>query len=117
MFGNNHHTVLPSSGGVDWDSLQYTQPTVPIQTLLDTQLPVEGDLGWNMYSYRLGIRVKVEFEGRTTFHEGKLLPFTTVESRRFVSLHYPFFQFREVVLSCWARKYRRFGWSKSSDRT
>ena len=117
MFGNNHHTVLPSSGGVDWDSLQYTQPTVPIQTLLDTQLPVEGDLGWNMYSYRLGIRVKVEFEGRTTFHEWKLLPFTAVESRRFVSLHYPFFQFREVFLSCWARKYRRLGRSKSSDRT
>ena len=117
MFGNNHHAVLPSCRVVDWDPLKHTQPTVPIQAFLDSQLPVEGDLGWNMYSHRLDLRVKVELEGWAAFHEGELLLLTTVKRRRPISLHYPIFQFGEVFLCCLEGEDRRMGWGKGSDRT
>ena len=80
MFGNNHHAVLPSSRGVYWHSLKNTQCTIPIQPRLDRQLPVERDLGRNVDSYWFDIMVKVELERWTSFHEGKLLFFTAVES-------------------------------------
>ena len=91
MLGNDHNAVLPPSGSVDGDPLEHAQPAVPVQALFNSQLPVEGDLGWNMHCYRLDSRVKVELEGRTALHEGELLLFTAVECRGSISFHNPGF--------------------------
>ena len=70
VLGHHHHAALPPGWCVQWDTFQYPKLKVSVQSLLNSQLPVEGNLGRDMDSYWRGLGVNMKLEGWSTGHEG-----------------------------------------------
>ena len=62
MLSNHHHSALPTCRSIEGNTFQNPKFEVPIKTLLDSQLPVKGDLGGDMNSnwWSLGVNMKLE---------------------------------------------------------
>ena len=86
VFGCDDHPVAPGDWSVDRDFLQDTKAHISVQALLDSLLPVEGNLAGTVNCDRLGLLVNKDPEGRRAVHQVEGLVLTDIEGAGLVSV-------------------------------
>ena len=79
MFGCDDHPGAPGDWSVDRDFLQDPKADISVQALLDSLLPVEGNLAGTVNCDRLGILVNKDPEGRRAVHQVEGLVLADIE--------------------------------------